>query len=411
MAEEDESVGLSVRDGRLQIRLPKVYRVHLRTLQTSRSKAFRAVGLLLRVLTAYARAWREAPAGDSLREIPVEGQPLGIPEAQDGIAAAILLLEEYLERGLYLHKRSVVGEGLTQGTTDWSRTLRRSTPVIVGSTPVYWTSVQRQRTVDRSDLLHRLHASVLDEVSRIFGHDVEIPASSLLQSSTYEELSSVGHSALAGLRSKTFTDRGLALIDLIERYLFFRQTLVQRGGAADILIGVTDFEYVWEEMLRTLLANNPGMRASSLPSGIWGDLRKGQDESGVKPRVDFARAGAQGRDGVYEYLILFDAKDKEVETPSGRSASEPDIYKQMHYWRLVRQADFRATLNALVFPAHSDAFAVLLKPLGGHRWRELPDPPVYELAADYETVCRAFVGEIRLDAEAEVARLLHELWG
>jgi hypothetical protein len=344
--------------------------------------------------------------------MPAEGLPLGIPEVQDGIAAGVLLLEEYRERGLYLHKQPVVSESLPQGKTDWPRTLRRSTPVIVGSTPVYWTSVQRQRAVDRTDLLHRLHASVLGEVGEILGYDVEIPASSLLDALTYEELASSGRSALAAIRSKTFTDRGIALIDLIERYLLFRQTFVHSAGAGNLLIGVTDFEYVWEEMLRRLFANGAGMRASSLPGGIWKDMRTGRDELGVRPRVDFARAGARGGDGVYEYLVLFDAKDKDVEEPSGRSSSEPDIYKQMHYWRLVRHAEFRAILNALVFPVHHDDadFGLLLKPLGGHRWRELPDPPVYELAADYETICRAYIGEIRLDAEAAVSTLLRELW-
>jgi len=367
---------------------------------------------LLRVLSTYARAWRDAVEGESLRQIPHEGQPIGAPDVQDGIAAGVLLLEEYRERGLYLHKRQVVGESLPQGNTDWPRTLRRSTPVFVGSTPVYWTSVQRQRAFDRTDLLHRLHASVLAEIGDIFGYDIEIPPPSLLDASTYEELTSGGRSALAAIRSTTFTDRGLALIDLIERYVRFRETFVRGTHAGDLLIGVMDFEYVWEEMLRRAFANRAGMRASALPGGIWRDMRTGKEEVGVRPRVDFARAGAQGGDGLYEYLVLFDAKDKEVAEPFGRSSSESDMYKQMHYWRLVKHAEFRAILNALVFPAHDVEadFGVLLKPLGGHRWRELPDPPVYELAADYETLCRAFVGDMRIDAEAEVARLLRELW-
>jgi hypothetical protein len=387
-----DRVGFARVDGRLCVAFPKVYDTWRSRLLNEAGLRTRHIVLLVRVLAKYVRSVGTQAAVSSGMVVEPDAGVL------DWLEAACELYDEYQDNGLYWVKRENLSSRSTSGAIAWGATFARKPAHIIDGAPLHLDLVRRTRARSTNDLLHRLHATVLDEVAKLITGRSPIAEHPGISPIEIAAIRAAPKPALMKLARTTYSDRGKRLIGLIQRYLQLSGGGEARFSNSALLCSSDAFELVWEHMLRVSIENG-GSALVGVPGGTW---RHGEESviKGILPRPDFGfvAAGAHGTE-----LAIFDAKDKRI-AASGRSGSEQDHYKQVIY-RLLGTYD-APVWNALLFPSlqrggPDEPFTVL----GSHVWVNQPMTLVHEIAADYPTVCMAFLAGRRLNPTSVLAKL------
>lgn len=387
----DGEVGFSRSSGEFSVSFPKVYRNFEGALKADSRFRRDHIFLLTRVLSAYRRSIEVSGTPVDRSCVKEEGNLL------DFLEAATLLLDDYRQSGLFFQKEWRRESTDRAGDIDWVRTLSSST--LVSEDGFYFDPVKWSRRVDRTEFFHRLHATVVRHAAAELGLEVEIAEASLLPRSDFSRIVSSPRPRLAAARGRLFRERGIKLHRLIARYLGLASRGTVSKDDSDWFFRVTNFELVWEAMVRKLFQRERDSGNLTMIRGRWREAATGEELPGVNPRPDVLFAWQRLGTGPGEtYAVILDAKDKAV-LSGGVSGDAPDHYKQLLYRRVLTGWKGRV-LNALVFPTLDQALlgSGWYSCRGSHSWPGIDGSLVIEIACSFRAAADLYIGKRFLEA-------------
>jgi hypothetical protein len=245
-----------------------------------------------------------------------------------------------------------------------------------------------------------LHIACLKEIFGLTGERNDLDGSEALDANAFRRMKDKPRSYLRELRASTFDERGRFLISAINSYLSEASLLgADRQEREDLLSYTKDFEDIWEQVLRDLMA--PGLTKRTLPAGEWYAWPDASADKGIEPRYDI-RLQTEDTD------VLVDAKDFRVLNGSKwKEGAAGDHYKQIIYRQLLASRKDSKVVNILAFPSLGQKSLFAIR--GCHKWKEIEGSRVFEVTVGYDLAVKRWLRETSLDIKTEMAVLLEEL--
>jgi len=317
----------------------------------------------------------------------------------DSFDAALQLRRDYRENGLYIRKSTQKSLNNPNLPVDWARTTRRSTTMLNGREVFFANTIHHARKRDMSLPLCLLHAACLKEIFKLTGERNDLEGAEVLDVDAFRRVKAKPHRYLRDLRASTFDERGRFLISAISSFLSESGMVgTDRKVREELLSYTRDFEDIWEQVLRDLMA--PSQTKRTLPAGEWYGWPDASANKGVQPEFDI-RLQSGGED------VLVDAKDYRILNGSKWQGSSGDYYKQIIYRQLLAAPQGQQVINILAFPSLGQKSLFAIR--GCHQWKEIKGSRVFEVTVDYDLAVKRWLRETSLDINAEIAVLLDEL--
>jgi hypothetical protein len=338
--------------------------------------------------------------------MPLANEVVGTSDAANVLGAALALWDDFLENGPFYVKEVALDSRASGGTIDWRRTESRSLSVLMEGSPIYMEPVYRIRRHDLAGRFFLLHLATVQSIGSLLGLDSGLQTSISL-AEEFHEYAHYPERIREDFSSLAFRDRARQLTDLISAYCGGLPLIhAEDDKHGSTLFGVTNFERVWEHMLRTLLSNMEGREFAKLQAGEWFCSQSGQPQTGIRPITDgcFLR-----EDNGKRLVFLFDAKERDELASEGVTGSPNDHYKQMFYARLLELTETDQLYNVLIFPKLSGGQDPYATVLGSHSWPAVSGSQVFEVAVSYEETARAFAGLTSWDSVMVQEQLIEVL--
>ena len=244
-----------------------------------------------------------------------------------------------------------------------------------------------------------LHIACLKEIFALTGERSDLEGAESLDANAFRRVKAKPRSYLRDLRASTFDERGRFLISAISSFLSESSLLgAEREVREELLSYTKDFEDIWEQVLRDLMA--PGLSKRTLPAGEWYGWPDASANKGMQPEFDIRLESGDAD-------VLVDAKDYRLLNGSKWQGSNGDHYKQIIYRQLLAAPKDSKVVNILAFPSlgQKNLFAIR----GCHHWKEIDGSRVFEVTVDYDLAVKRWLRETSLDIKTEMAALLGEL--
>ncbi len=166
------------------------------------------------------------------------------------ISLAEYIMEDYLNHGLYYENQRITGRQ-PKGRISWNRTVRKITPYIDGDDVLYMTLIRKYKINDYSQLITKIHASVIcyaHELIKHFGKfkNISLPETVLIKE---EDLSQFVGLIRQYLRS-SFSNRDIFLFRALEAWCDKSTRHYER-----LIFGTTSFERVWQNVNDRVFGN------------------------------------------------------------------------------------------------------------------------------------------------------------
>lgn len=317
----------------------------------------------------------------------------------DSFDAALRLRRDYRANGLYVRKSPRQTLNRPNLPVNWSRTIGLSTPLLNGGEVLFDNTFHHARKRDMSHPLCLLHIACLKEIFSLTGERSDLEDTDTLDANTLRRVKAKPRHYLRDLRTSTFDERGRFLIGAISSFLGESRLVGAKLEVREALLSYTkDFEDIWEQVLRDLLA--PGQTKRTLPAGEWHGWPEASIKKGMQPEFDI-RLESEDAD------VLVDAKDYRLLNGSKWQGSNGDHYKQIIYRQLLASSSESHALNILAFPSLGQSSLFVIR--GCHRWKEIEGSRVFEVTVDYDLAIKHWLREISLDLKLEVDALVAEL--
>jgi hypothetical protein len=261
---------------------------------------------------------------------------------------------------------------------------------------IFDMTVHRARKRDLSHPLCLLHIACLKEIFWLTGERSDVKGAESLDENVLLRIKANPRRYLRSLSNTTFDERGRFLISAISAFLSEQSLLSTEWQVRENLLSYTkDFEDIWEQILRDILA--PGLIKRTLPAGEWYAWSDASAIKGMQPEFDI-RLESNIAD------ILIDAKDYRLLSGYKWQGSNSDHYKQIIYRQLLAAPRNSNVVNILAFPSleHKHLFAIR----GFHHWREIPGSCVFEVTLNYDLAIKCWLREISLDVKGELESML-----
>jgi hypothetical protein len=356
---------------------------------------------IYRLIKIFQKIRRETNLGLSSTETnqPTGAARVPVHPVLDAFDAALRLRRDYRQNGVYIKKSAQHARNKPNLPINWSRTMRRSQVVFSNSGIFFPELAHKIRRRDASNPLSLLQISCLKEIFAFTGERNELEHVEGMDKSVFRSVRLRPKSFLRELKASVFDERGRLLLETIAAY--FGESALRSSDAAvreELLSYSRDFEDIWEEVLRTLMA--PTMRSRALPTGAWCSYPNGSVDDGITPRFDILLESKHAD-------LLVDAKDYRIINGSRLLGTESDYYKQIIYRLLLPTKANREVLNILAFPNLGQKS--LFEVRGVHFWRDLPRSRVFVVTVDYDLATRIWLRELGSDVQAAMSDLASEL--
>jgi len=316
-----------------------------------------------------------------------EGKSLVIGNSQ--ILPLILeILNDYKKNGIYTCENSFYRKGF-QGKTDWNKTLNSVKPHIQDEEIIYPHFINRFTNSFFVNEVTKIHYSILMVIKNRFGWLLpEIDGFFFNQRNRISDASFDIGIIKAELQS-VFDDSKLHTLRLLLRFL---ENDFKSGESDSITYGFSDFQYVWEDMLRTVLS--PTHTFADLPVPTY------QEFSGkliAKPqkgqRLDIL---------LYEYKVkkvcVIDAKyydGSSIDSAPGW----PDLVKQFFYAKSLTAASLKTEVisvkNYFIFPGvpkNTSPETIFVDSSKGHLNTDFP--PIKCLHVSPEKIIESYISNM-----------------
>ena len=353
---------------------------------------------LIRIFKKARQETRLSIGGGNTNQI-LKTAALATDPVLDSFDAALMLRRDFRENGWYVRKSPKQTLNNPNLPVNWHSTLHNSTTILSGRDVFFYNTVHHARKRDISHPLCLLHIACLKEILALAGERNDLEGASALDANTLLRIKARPRSYLRDLRSSTFDERGRFLINAISSYLNESSLIGANRQVREELLSYTkDFEDIWEQVLRDLMA--PSMNQRTLPAGEWYEWPDASVTKGMRPELDIRL-----KDNDSE--ILIDAKDYRLLNGRKLQGSSNDHYKQIIYRQLLAAPLDANVVNILAFPSLGQKSLFSIR--GCHHWKEVPDSRVFEVTVDYDLAVKRWLGEISLNVKAEMAALLTEI--
>lgn len=317
----------------------------------------------------------------------------------DSFDAALRLRRDYRENGLYIRKSTRQALNKPNLPVNWPRTICRSTIVLSGREVFFDNTVHHARKRDIVHPLCLLHITCLKEIFTLTGERSDLEESEALDANALRRVKAKPRSYLRELRSSTFDERGRFLISAISAYLSESSLLGAEQEVRETLLSYTkDFEDIWEQVLRDLMA--PSLTKRTLPAGKWYRWPDGLVNKGMQPEFDIRLESGDAD-------ILVDAKDYRLLNGSKWQGSNGDHYKQIIYRQLLAAPKDSKVINILAFPSLGQKSLFAIR--GCHHWKEINGSQVFEVTVDYDLAVKFWLRELSLDVKSELSILVSKI--
>ena len=244
-----------------------------------------------------------------------------------------------------------------------------------------------------------LHIACLKEIFALAGERSDLEGAESLDGNAFRRVKAKPRSYLRELRASTFDERGRFLISAISSFLSESSLLsAEREVREELLSYTKDFEDIWEQVLRDLMA--PGLSKRTLPAGEWYGWPEASAKKGMQPEFDIRLVSGDAD-------VLVDAKDYRLLNGSKWQGANGDHYKQIIYRQLLATPKDSKVVNILAFPSLGQKTLFAIR--GCHHWKEIDGSRVFEVTVDYDLAVKRWLRETSLDIHAEMAALLEEL--
>lgn len=249
------------------------------------------------------------------------------------------------------------------GKPDWKSTIATEVPLLRQSGVAVYPTMRTTRVIDSHDVpLARIQAAILREIADRHGWWLGTGFKTAIKNLPAIELPSLPRplwsSALREALNGLYALRPMTLASLLIRYM--EEDLSVSDGA--FIAGVSDFERVWEVMLRQTLPNEESKRWNALlPKPAYLDQQEKVQTIGSGMEMDIVlreqRADA-------DHLRILDAKYYAA-TGTGSVPKTGDIVKQLMYETAMKAAienvgSGESVSGGFIFPSgdnHTEPFA------------------------------------------------------
>jgi hypothetical protein len=353
---------------------------------------------LIRIFKKVRRETEFSLAGGNTNQI-LDRELRATDPVLDSFDAALRLRRDYRENGLYIRKSNRQTLNKPNLPVNWPRTIRSSTTVLNRREVFFDNTVHHARKRDMSHPLCLLHIACLKEIFALTGERSDLEGAESLDVNAFRRVKAKPRSYLRDLRASTFDERGRFLISAIRSFVSVASLLgAERDVREELLSYTKDFEDIWEQVLRDLMA--PGMSKRTLPAGEWYGWPDASANKGMQPEFDI-------RLEIGDANVLVDAKDYRLLNGSKWLGSNGDHYKQIIYRQLLAAPKESKVVNILAFPSLGQKTLFAIR--GCHHWKEIQGSRVFEVTVDYDLAVKRWLRETSLDIKEEIAVLLEEL--
>jgi hypothetical protein len=353
---------------------------------------------LIRIFKKVRRETEFSLTGGNTNQI-MDRELLATDPVLDSFDAALRLRRDYLENGMYIRKSYWQTLNKPNLPVNWPGTIRRATTVLSGREVFFDNTVHHARKRDLSHPLCLLHIACLKEIFGLTGERSDLEGSEALDVNAFRRVKAKPRSYLRDLRASTYDERGRFLISAISSFLSESSLLgTERQVREELLSYTKDFEDIWEQVLRDLIA--PGLTKRTLPAGEWYGWPDASANKGMQPEFDIRLESGDAD-------ILVDAKDYRLLNGSKWQGSNGDHYKQIIYRQLLATPTDSKVVNILAFPSLGQKSLFAIR--GFHHWKQISGSCVFEVTVDYDLAVKYWLREISLDVKSEIEHLLKEL--
>ena len=313
------------------------------------------------------------------------------------IECVIELIEDFKELGLLRFDRHVTGRHL-RGRIDWRSTVRREYAVHSEDHLLYLQPRYRALVAAQDHPLTQLHAHTIRHIAGTFGTEsvVEVPETGLQPISPRW-----AKRVLLQHRNQLYRDRDIRVLAFMTKY-WMDQDLNRASGRVSDLLWAERFEFLWERMLKKVLAPRP-ITGFQMPRGRYSE--DGMESPGLQLRPDIAvDVGDSER-------IIYDAKYY-----SGTSLpATGDVLKQMAYAHYAAGRwspnPSRHVYSVFLLPADSPNRPIRLS--GVHRLDTIDGDgpvhamhdPVWLFRVDYRALANAYLAGDYWDSKQVLSQI------
>jgi len=319
-------------------------------------------GLVLRCLEVYSQSGTRNP--EDVDDIFL---PSVLKEdSANELALARFFIRDYLMEGIFRYEE--VTTSINSSTNvDWNRTIQRSEPVMTRSGPIYTELVTRRRRIVEDDLISNYHRLVVSDYIRKYGRVLGYPhlapemVGNIPNREGLKRMRDQGRNSLLWheLRRRLKVSYGSRAIRLQKNLLNSIEPEYVDESAQTMIIGTTDFKWLWEDACRTYLdfeGETKKLNKKLFEKPEWTTLQGKPMKGSPGGRhitdilIDLKEGRAIVADAKYYHLDY----DEESESIEGGGPGSQDILKQWAYKAMLeKMLEFKSKdiVNMLLFPS------------------------------------------------------------
>lgn len=260
------------------------------------------------------------------------------------LGTLLSIVQDFKEYGLFSER--VWDRGKNVGKPDWKRTIALQPPVInEDGSPVYLDFNTHKASTSENSLITGIQVHVLLEIEYFHGwwlDNLGQIAKQLSAKPRLQEQTSTWIARLKSILPRMYTDRSIRLTKLLIQYLSAKG----KSQSGSIIYGVSDFQTVWETMLRRTLVGSETGWNRKLPKPYY-LLRENETKSEHRSQMltdVILRSGNR--------FIIVDAKYYNA-TGIASTPGWQDIVKQLFYELALKSIidNNEQVESCFVFPA------------------------------------------------------------
>ncbi|MCQ2219928.1 MAG: LlaJI family restriction endonuclease [Prevotella sp.] len=171
----------------------------------------------------------------------------------DYILALIQFSDENKDFFTFVYKQSHSG----YNKVNWKKTISSSQPLFKGKKPIYTDFVTKKKTINYDEELLVILFSALKEIKDKYDFPLYINENfNLMSSSEYKHFKKHGVRNMLELKYKYFSDKTIALWNLLYSYFKLDEEISSNKDSRDFLL-VNSFHVVFEDMIDYLISDEP----------------------------------------------------------------------------------------------------------------------------------------------------------
>lgn len=332
--------------------------------------------LLFQCLTKYCRANESFLQKDG--RSTVVGNPQILP-------LIVEILNDYKVNGIYTSENSFNRKGF-QGKTDWKKTIGTVDPHIDGDEIIYPHFINKFTNSYHSNEVTKIHLSILETIQERFGWLLSDSQQVRFNTPRRKGNRAADIGLIKAELRGVFND---AKIHTLKNLIQFLEDDLMDGANQSISYGFSDFQYVWEHMLRSVLS--PTHTFLDLPMPAYRECSGREVRVGQKgQRVDIFLY-----EPINKEACVIDAKYYDGSSVD-RAPGWPDLVKQFFYAKSLTagalKQEVSSVKNYFIFPGLSrDSSPELAYVIDSSGTLDNEFPPIKCLHVSPELIIKSYV--------------------